>query len=244
VEALIRLSTFAADPALLAADAALRQFQLVMASGVLYVDGGWGTLVRGLEAKAREAGVEIVTGAPVDQLPGDSQGTVLAVTPDQVERLTGWKAGAMEPARMACLDLGLARVEPNWARFALGLDCPMYLSMHSSFARVAPEGRAMVHIARYLGGRETASREQLEAFADLLLPGWKQAAEVVRYLPNMTVTHALPAIQGRPAIDAPGLPNVAIAGEWVGGEGMLTDAAVASALSAADRAAGRRARAA
>jgi hypothetical protein len=161
-----------------------------------------------------------------------------------VERLTGWKAGAMEPARMACLDLGLARVEPNWARFALGLDCPMYLSMHSSFARVAPEGRAMVHIARYLGGRETTSREQLEAFADLLLPGWKQAAEVVRYLPNMTVTHALQAIQGRPAIDAPGLPNVAIAGEWVGGEGMLTDAAVASALSAADRIAGRRARAA
>jgi hypothetical protein len=42
-----------------------------------------------------------------------------------------------------------------------------------------------------------------------------------------------PSPQGRPDIDFPGLENVVIAGDWVGAEGMLADAAVASALRAA-----------
>jgi hypothetical protein len=50
----------------------------------------------------------------------------------------------------------------------------------------------------------------------------------------MTVTHAVSSRQGRPAIDELGIPGVALAGDWVGGEGMLADAAVATGLRAAD----------
>ena len=66
-----------------------------------------------------------------------------------------------------------------------------------------------------------------------VMPGWREQAEVVRYLPNLTVTHATAAPAGRPDVDALGLDGVAIAGDWVGPEAMLADAAVASALRAA-----------
>jgi hypothetical protein len=49
----------------------------------------------------------------------------------------------------------------------------------------------------------------------------------------MTVANAIFSPQGRPAVDELGIPGVALAGDWVGPEGMLADAAVASALRAA-----------
>jgi hypothetical protein len=234
IDAFVRLLTFAPHPEVLDAGATVRQVKLGLAGGVMYIDRGWDTLVKGLEAKAAAVGVEIVTGSVVDRVPGDVDGVVLAVTPEHVERITGWKAPAMRAAKMACLDLGLREMRPEWARFGLGMDCPMYHSMHSEFAALAPSGGAMVHIGKYIAADEAASREQLEAFADLMLPEWREHAEVARYLPNMTVVHALPTSDGRPAVDAVGIDGVAIAGEWVGDEGMLTDAAVASALRAAE----------
>jgi predicted NAD/FAD-dependent oxidoreductase len=51
----------------------------------------------------------------------------------------------------------------------------------------------------------------------------------------MTVTHCLPTPEGRPAMDALGIDNVVLAGDWVGPEGMLADAATSSGLAAAHR---------
>jgi hypothetical protein len=56
----------------------------------------------------------------------------------------------------------------------------------------------------------------------------------MRFLPNLTVTHAIAAPEGRPDVDAVGIDRVAVAGDWAGPEGMLADTAVASALRAAD----------
>jgi hypothetical protein len=187
-----------------------------------------------LETKAVSLGVEIHTASPVDRFPNDTDGVVLAIPPDHVSRLTGWKPPALDPARMATLDLGLRAAKQEWARFGIGMDCPMYLSMHSETAQLATQpGSAMVHVSKYIDAHEAASRAQLEAFGDLLMPGWHEHAEVARYRPNLTVVHALPTPAGRPAVNAPGIEGVAIAGEWVGDEGMLTDAAVASAIKAA-----------
>jgi hypothetical protein len=235
IDAFVRLLTFAPNPEILDAGAALRQIRLGLKGGVLYIDRGWDTLVQGLETKAVSLGVEIHTASPVDRLPNDTDGVVLAIPPDHVASLTGWKPPAIEPARMATLDLGLRDARPEWARFGIGMDCPMYLSMHSETAQLTTQpGSAMVHVSKYIGAHESASREQLEAFADLLMPGWHEHAEVARYRPSLTVVHALPTTAGRPGVDALGIDGVAIAGEWVGHEGMLTDAAVASALRAAE----------
>jgi len=236
VAMLTRVSTYTADHARLSARAALDQFRTAKAHGVLYLDGGWQTLVDGLARRARSLGVEIRLGQVIESLePIRTDGVILAVSPSSVERITGRSLPAMHPVRAACLDLGLRTLPRGSARLALGVDQPLYLSVHSAVAKLAPSGAALVHVAKYLSGATNPAddRQELERLADLAIPGWRDRAEVVSFLPNMTVTHAIVSPEGRPAINALGLPGVALAGDWVGSEGMLADAAVASALHAA-----------
>jgi phytoene dehydrogenase-like protein len=240
---LVRVSTYCADLENLSAAAALTQVAMAFRGGVLYLDDGWQTLVDGLAARAQRLGVEIRTGAPFDDLKSArADGVVLAVSPEAVERIADVRLPPLRPIRMAALTLGLRRVPPGAATFALAIDRPLYLSVHSATARLAPEGAALVHIGQYLG--EPADRAELEAFADLNVPGWRDEAEVVQFLPNLTVSHAAPAPEGRPDVGALNRPGVAIAGDWVGPEGMLADAAVTCGLRAAALLQNRKVRAA
>jgi hypothetical protein len=128
------------------------------------------------------------------------------------------------------------------ARFALGLDQSIYFSVHSDWAKVAENGSVLVHLGKYLKSDEHddhAHRSELEAFADLAMPGWRAETEVTQFLPNMTVTHGF---EQRPDVNA--IDGVKIAGDWVGDEGMLSDCAVASALRAAESIQSKRAHAA
>jgi phytoene dehydrogenase-like protein len=236
VSMFLRVSTYSAELSQLSARAALDQFRLAKSHGVLYLDGGWQTLVAGLAHRARRLGVEIRLGETASSLSViDADGVVLAMPPAAVERIAGRGLPAMRPARAACLDLGLRALPEGAARVVFGVDQPLYLSVHSAAARLAPEGKALVHVAKYLAGDNDAAadRRELEQFADRAIPGWREQAEVVRFLPHMTVTEAVLSPQGRPAGDELGIPGVALAGDWVGAEGMLADAAVASALRAA-----------
>jgi phytoene dehydrogenase-like protein len=255
VQALIRLSTYSNDMSLLSAGRAIQQLQFALTQGVIYLDGGWETLVDGLRATAESLGVQIVSGVPVHRvergairLAGgqhvDSAGTVLAVPPDAVEQLTGARLPQLGPVRLACLDLGLRSLPGEYGTFALGLDQPIYLSMHSKAAALAPEGQALVHVGKYLCQGDSATRQELEQFTDLIIPGWRNHAEVARYLPNMVVSHAIVTPNGRPAVDAVPIPGVALAGDWVGDQAMLADAAAASALCAAAFVTGRKSAAA
>jgi protoporphyrinogen oxidase len=236
VAMLMRVSTYSADLSILSARAAVTQFRSATTGGVLYLDGGWQTLIAGLEQRARQLGVEIRPGEPVETLRRiAADGIVLAVPPAAVQHITGRPLPTMHPVRVACLDLGLRTMPPGGARVALGVDQPLYLSVHSAVARLAPEGSALVHVCKYLGGRADAApdRRELEAFVDLAIPDWREHAEVIRFLPEITVTPAVFSPHGRPAIDALGIPKVVLAGDWVGEEGMLADAAVATGLQAA-----------
>ena len=166
-----------------------------------------------------------------------ADGIILAVAPHAVELLTGGVLPPLIPARAACLDLGLRRTVPHAAAFALGLEEGLYLSNHSLYASgLAPAGGVTVHVAKYLKQQETATRQELEQVADLGMPGWREEVQVSRFLPEMTVVHGIPAAaRPRPSVDALGMGNVYIAGDWVGSEGMLADCAVASGLGAARR---------
>jgi hypothetical protein len=137
---------------------------------------------------------------------------------------------------MASLDLALHCLAEGAAVFAIGLDVPLYLSAHSEWVKVAPAGKAAVHVAKYLGADQAEpvrDRAELEAFADLLMPGWRDQLHYARFLPEMVVTHAVTGVTARPDVDVLGLDGIRIAGDWVGPEGMLADAAVASGLRAA-----------
>jgi phytoene dehydrogenase-like protein len=264
VQALVRLTSYADDPLHASAGAALAQLQRALAHGVLYLDGGWQQLVDGLRRAAETAGARVVSDARVAAVEHDEaveavrladgtrvpvSGVILAVPPAEAAGLLGggaraevqaWAAAAL-PVRAACLELGLASLPRPRSLFALGVDRPLYLSVHSATARLAPAGKALVHVAKYLGpGTHDAKADEreLEGLLDLVQPGWRTAVVTRRYLPAMTVSHALVTaagggLAGRPGPALASLRGCWVAGDWVGAQGMLADASLASARRAA-----------
>ncbi|MBF5043869.1 FAD-dependent oxidoreductase [Aggregicoccus sp. 17bor-14] len=252
---LFRLATYCAEAEHLDAGIALAQLQHALSGNVLYVDGGWQTLVDGLAARAREAGVAWHTGARA--VAADAQGVqladggrvwaacvVLAVPPAEAAQLVPQDAALaapVRPVRAACLDVALRRLPRPRHLILLGVDAPLYTSVHSLAARLAPPGGAVVQAARYLRADEPApAREELEMMLDTLQPGWREEVESARFLPSLTVMNALPEASRRGArvpVSSPARPGVLVAGDWVGAEpGLLVDVALASAHEAAQRA--------
>jgi phytoene dehydrogenase-like protein len=264
--AVFRLATYANAPDLLSAGVAIEQLKLAVKENVLYIDEGWQTLVDGLAAKAEAAGVSIRTSAKAVAIERDGPGSVVAVRLDEGDRLRAdkviiavtpgaaldlveggsgllrrWRDDAI-PIRAACLDVALATLPRPRATFALGIDAPHYLSVHSASARLAPDGEAMIHLGKYLApgdsGSDTAERE-LEALLDLIQPGWRNEVVFRRFLPDLTVYNAIPTaaiggLAGRPGPPVPDVPGLFMAGDWVGPEGLLADASLASAKLAAE----------
>lgn len=269
LHALVRLSTYTNAPDRLSAGAALDQVQRALRGNVLYLDSGWQQLVESLRGAAVAAGVTIDASTRVDAVEQDpssgavrgvrlANGThlpcaavVLAVPPDDAAALPsgsardtiGAWARAATPVRAACLDLALESLPAPRSTFALGIDAPLYFSVHSAVAELAPAGGALVHVAKYLpvGADTDAARDaaELERFADLLQPGWRERVVHRRFLPHMVVTNdvvraADGGLAGRPGPAVDGAPGLYLAGDWVGDEGMLADASFASARRAAE----------
>jgi phytoene dehydrogenase-like protein len=251
IETLVRVSTYSNAPHTLSAGAALDQFRTALRTGVIYLNSGWQTLVARLRDAALAAGAVIHTGTGVrslDTIPAAA--FVLAVPPRKVASILGDAAGprllqAIEdakPVQAACLDLGLRSLPRADRTFSIGLDQPTYFSVHSRWADLAPPGKVLVQVAKYIPwGEETnpaKDREELARFLDIVQPGWWGQVEHERFMPRLNVTQDLVrasngGLAGRPAVDAPDVENVYIAGDWVGQEGMLADAAFASAHRAA-----------
>jgi phytoene dehydrogenase-like protein len=264
VQALFRLSTYANDPDHQSAGAAIEQLQMALAGNVYYLDRGWQTLVDGIRDAAATAGARIVSGtraatvAHEDAVQGvrlpdgalhRSRAVVIAATPPDVATVLPDHPGARRwaeeliPVRAACLDIALERLPQPHARFALGIDRPLYLSVHSAVAQLAPNGKATICVAKYLSaeaGDGKADEGELEDLLDLVQPGWRALVHERRFLPNMMVNGALPTaamggIAGRPACDALGVDGLWVVGDWVGSAGQLADATLASARYAAQQ---------
>jgi phytoene dehydrogenase-like protein len=263
LSALVRVSTYTADLELLSAGAALKQLANVRRNGVTYVDGGWLSIVDGLARAAKEAGATIITNATPTRIAREGErwrievsGTdgllagalVLAVGPRAAHALIPESkelariAGAAIPAHAACLDVALSSLPNPHHHFTLGLDRADYLSLHSAFAKIAPEGGAVLHVARYLrrgegeGDDAARVRGELESLLSRAQPGWEMHATCTRFLPRMVVSNAIPlaANGGKRADHAiADAPSLFACGDWVGDEGMLLDAALESAAHTA-----------
>ncbi|HET8627729.1 MAG TPA: NAD(P)/FAD-dependent oxidoreductase [Thermomicrobiales bacterium] len=262
--AICRVSTYTNAPERLSAGAFVAQLQTALAGNVLYLDGGWQTLVDGLRRAAADAGVRIVAGARVAAVEcggGAVAGVrladggrlaaaaaVLAIAPREAAALVDGSAGAdlrrwaaeAAPVRAACLDVALRRLPRSRRRYAVGVDRPLYASVHSAYARLAPAGGAVIHLAQYLADpRDAAGAErELEGLLDWLQPGWRDEAVARRYLPKLVVMNALPdaargGLAGRPGPAVPGVDGLYVAGDWVGPAGLLADASLGSARRAA-----------
>ncbi len=265
LQALARLTTYAGDAQRQSAAAALAQMQLGLSSGVRYLDGGWQTLVDGLREAALAAGATIETGQRAQAIVTESgrvrgvalgdgevraaEAVIIAASPAEAVALTkdcaplAWQQqlNGFLPVKAACLDVALARLPQPEARFALGIDQPLYVSVHSLTAQLAPPGGAVIHVAKYLMTDETTSAKTLEAeleqVLELVQPDWRDVLVKRRFMPALTVNHALvTAAQGgtagRPAVNVPDVAGLFIAGDWVGAEGQLADVSAASAVSA------------
>jgi len=265
--ALARVTTYANAPTLQDAAKTARQLALAMRAGVLYLDGGWATLVEGLRRAAKHGGAEIVTGRDVVQVLHDDRvhgvvlddGRTIAATevivtggPRGVSALTKsaavkrW-AETLVPAHAACLDIAVSHLPRAKLNFALGIDTPLYVSVHSVTARLAPAGGALIHAAKYLpaGSSEHQDNDkvlaEIEGAVDLLQPGWRDVVVHRRFLPRLVVTHAIDVAEARPGPAVPDVHGLYVVGDWVGGTGALSDATLASAREAASLVGARRA---
>ena len=125
--------------------------------------------------------------------------------------------------------------------FALGIDVPLYASVHTKYAKLAPEGHAVIHVARYRAPNEPseAIEKELEGALDRLQPGWRDVVVHRRFLPQMVVANAMARADrggetGRADVRVGDVDRLWICGDGVGPEGMLADAALASAVRAAE----------
>jgi phytoene dehydrogenase-like protein len=178
---------------------------------------------------------------------------LLAVDPNTAAQLAGdvgseWRSA--RPVTAACLDVALRSLPQPKNLFALGIDKPLYYAVHSAFAQLTPKGGALVHLAKYnreghatdeeLEGsrpRRTsaaiADEQELEALLDLMQPGWREVLVHRRFLPAMTVSNALVTPNVPRPSPVTSIHGLYIAGDWVGNEGLLSDAALSSARAAA-----------
>ncbi len=259
LHAICRLSSYANAPSLVSAEAVIGQLQGSQ-SGVLYLHGGWQTMVEQLAAESLRSGVDIRPGVSAESVRSvdgtwhvqTDDGLILAtsvvlagMSPVISARLLGLDDEAFShagpPAEAAVLDLSLDG-EPEH-RFLLGIDKPTYFSVHGPPASMAPAGCAAAVAMKYLPvGQDTDvadDRDDLEAIAAAAgLPAERHR----RFLRRMTVTHGMPVasqggLAGRPSVEIDQCPGVYLAGDWVGREGMLADAAFASADRAGRQAA-------
>ena len=210
----------------------------VTSSRVVSVDHD--TAVRGVELGGLEVDVRNDTmSLAMPDMSDPDKGTripaetvILAVDPNTARELApdlDWPATTAVTA--SCLDVALSKLPEPRNLFALGIDTPLYYSVHSRWAQLTPKGGALLHAAKYGEGTEA----ELEALVDEMQPGWRDLVVHRRFLPAMTVSNALVQPDGkapRPRATT-SVSGLYIAGDWVDEGGILSDAAFASARAAA-----------
>jgi glycine/D-amino acid oxidase-like deaminating enzyme len=232
LRAITRLATYINQPDQLSADVAITQLQAALGPGVRYLDGGWQSLVDQLAARP---GVRIATGDAITELP-DAPAVILATGgPATAGALLDRTYRVGPPARVSGVDYGLAR-RPD-TDVVIGTDEPFYFSNHSAVASLAPPGCFHAAAVQYLAASDQPRPDAIDDFvrhAGVL----RDDVLVRRRLHELVSVTAIPTaetggLRGRPTVTDTGRPNVFIAGDWVGDEGHLADAVLASAEAAA-----------
>ena len=260
---LVRLTCYAHAPELLGAETAMRQLAGAVANGVMYVDGGWQSMLDALRERALAAGVQLELGVAADRIE-HAGGVVNAVVLRDGRRLPAaaviaavepaalasflpgdartrrWAEAAV-PLRAACLDLGVRGALPNpEALNVQALDAPLYYSNHSAYSRLAPDGCSVLQLIRYLAPGEDGrdAEPELRAFLERVQPGVYARAEVTRFVPNLVVHNDVPGPE-RARGEHPELAGLHLVGDGCSARALLSDGVLDSARAAAERIAAR-----
>lgn len=246
---LARLSTYADAPDQLSAAAVLRQVDRALGQGVLYLDGGWQTLVDALADRARSLGVELRLASPVARVAEDGRSVALeggaeldaraavlavplrvAAALTTVPALHALAASAL-PGRVATWDAVVSALPNAALRIAQGLDTPTYFSVHSR-----PDERPTrvhAHWVLRAGEKGADALVALRAWVEQVQPGLGGHVVAERALPELQVADALP-IAGEPERPPVSLGEALYAAaEYAQPGAFLLDAALGAAQSAA-----------
>ncbi|SDD12949.1 Phytoene dehydrogenase-related protein [Paenibacillus sp. UNCCL117] len=232
-----RTSTYINDPDRQLAGPALRQVRRSLKGGVLYLHGGWQTIVDQLRALAVQAGVELRTGFSAKSVVRGTDGSLCGVRsadgktvetravlstlgpadtasllpPGASSELARWSREA-RPVKAACLDVALRRLTKPRQHFALGIDQPVFYSHHSRVAKLSDNGLSVLHLIKYTGPEEEADPQAderlLEHTLTLLQPGWQQETAVRRFLPSITVVHDYMHTGRSGSLPGPAVPDM------------------------------------
>lgn len=261
--ALCRTTTYTFAPTIQLASSVLKQIQLSIKEGVLYVDGGWETIITKLRDLANDVGVKFLAKKHVLEIEHyeDKQrihcvddevfavDTVIVTTPPKEAckiikgaegtSLHRWNEQSV-PVTVAALDIGLRQLPNPTHQFVLGLDQPIFFTNQSRAAKLSEDGSIAVSLIKYHNpvlemNHIHEDKEQLESTMELLHPNWKREVVAQQYLPKITVVHDFPHIDRveKPGPNIPEMPGVYVAGDWAGHDEILADAAVASGKRAA-----------
>lgn len=257
-----RTATYVTDPDGQIAGLVIRQVQRSLKSNVLYLHGGWQTIVDQLRNQAVQSGATLLGNRLVTAIDHDGHVRALQLADgEQIDVscvistgspsdtcellkdahhtvLQRWRLEA-RPSYAACLDLCLNRLPVAGRNVALGLDSPVFFSNQSASAKLSQDGTSVVHLIKYNGfekGNPSEDRHLLEATMSRLHPGWQTELVTEQFLPNITVVHSYPHIGQTDRFPGPAVPEIHglyVAGDWVSHGELLADAAAASAKRAA-----------
>ena len=266
IAALAHTWTYTAALNIVSAEIFVTQAQLALKHNVLYIDGGWQTLVNELYKVARQAGVQIVQGMSIEKVTyqaGHVQGVrlgdgdtiqaaavILATGPQDTTKLLDTEASpslqqtldTILPAQVACLDVALRHLPSSHHPVVFDLEHPRFQAIQSLFANIAPQSAALIHTFKYLDPMHPTdpreAEQDLENLLDITQPGWRDVLVKRNYLPHIAAVSMLPtAVDGglasRPETRVAEIEGLYLIGDWIGPEGYLVDASMASARRAA-----------
>lgn len=217
-----RLATYCHAPEKVSAKIIVSHLKTVM-DGVLYLDGGWQTIIDQLHNKAVMGGVQVQSRAAVKQIvPVEhnhiklvlSEGeeifgkyVICTTGPNELNKMLGEHANLSQSrfftqtttVKGATLDVALSQL-PNPKRlFAMSISDPLYFSVHSNYARLSEDGEsAVLHVFKYHHPDDRIDsvkvKNELEQFLERMQPGWQKYKITSRYIPQIIVNQRLPQI--------------------------------------------------
>jgi phytoene dehydrogenase-like protein len=200
-----------------------------------FIVGGWTRLVESLERRARDLGVQIMTGERVDALPGGP--TIVALELRDARALLGDDTLRWPSGHTACLDLGLrGRRGDPW--IVSDLESAGWIERYSAQdPSLAPDGEDLIQAQMPIRPGEDANQAagRLEALLDASVESWRERVTWRRrqVMDGRSGAVDLPGAswRDRPAIDRGA--GVFLCGDQVAADGCLAEVSVASAIEAA-----------
>ena len=217
-----RLATYCHAPEKVSAKLIVSHLKTVM-GGVLYLDGGWQTIIDQLHNKAVISGVQVQTHTAVKQIaPVEHDQVKLVLSngeeilgkyvicttgPNELNKMLGEKVNLSQSSfftetttvKGATLDVALSQLPKPKRLFAMSISDPLYYSVHSNYARLSEDGKsAVLHVFKYHHPDDHIDgkkvQNELEQFLEKMQPGWQKYMITSRYIPQIIVNQRLPQI--------------------------------------------------